>query len=91
MASWYELSEVQWEPIRDFLPGRKQHVGAHGDALMFLILRSFPIPYVESDLRSSLRLIQVAKQRRLHRLRAEALWAKPKLQSAKHGGAKPGG
>jgi hypothetical protein len=51
----------------------------------------FPIPYVESDLRSSLRLIQVAKQRRLHRLRAETLWAKPKHQSAKHGGAKPCG
>jgi putative transposase len=27
MASRYELSEAQWERIRDFLPGRKEHVG----------------------------------------------------------------
>ena len=27
MPSRYELSEAQWERIRDFLPGRKEHVG----------------------------------------------------------------
>lgn len=26
MASRYELSEAQWERIKDFLPGRKEHV-----------------------------------------------------------------
>ena len=25
--SRYELSDVQWEKIKDFLPGRKEHVG----------------------------------------------------------------
>jgi Putative transposase of IS4/5 family (DUF4096) len=25
--SRYELSDLQWEKIKDFLPGRKQHVG----------------------------------------------------------------
>jgi transposase len=25
--SRYELSELQWEAIKDFLPGRKEHVG----------------------------------------------------------------
>jgi len=23
----YELSDLQWEKIKDFLPGRKEHVG----------------------------------------------------------------
>jgi hypothetical protein len=27
MAIMHELSEVQWNRIRDFLPGRKEHVG----------------------------------------------------------------
>ena len=27
MTSRYELSEAQWERIKDFLPGRKEHVG----------------------------------------------------------------
>jgi len=27
MGSRYELSHSQWERIRDFLPGRKEHVG----------------------------------------------------------------
>ena len=26
-ASRYELSDLQWEKIKDFLPGRKEHVG----------------------------------------------------------------
>ena len=27
MASRYELSEAHWERVKDFLPGRKEHVG----------------------------------------------------------------
>ena len=26
-SSRYELSDLQWEKIKDFLPGRKEHVG----------------------------------------------------------------
>jgi transposase len=27
MSSRYELSEAQWDRIKDLLPGRKEHVG----------------------------------------------------------------